>query len=60
MKANQTVREAAKRKNIKLWQIAEYLDISEATMTRLLRKPLSSEREKQVLTAIESLSKEAI
>lgn len=59
MKANQTIREAAKRKNVKHWQIAEYLGISEPTIMRWLRIPLSPEREKAVMEAIETLAKEA-
>lgn len=58
MKANQTIREAAKRKSVKHWQIAEYLGISEPTIMRWLRVPLSPEREKAVMEAIEALAKE--
>ena len=58
MKANQTIREAAKRKGVKHWQIAEYLGISEPTIMRWLRAPLSPEREKAVMEAIEVLAKE--
>lgn len=58
MKANQTVREAAKRKGVKHWQIAAYLGISEPTIMRWLRIPLSPEREKAILEAIEEIEKE--
>lgn len=58
MKANQTIREAAKRKGVKHWRIAEYLGISEPTITRWLRTPLSPEREKAVMEAIKALAKE--
>lgn len=58
MKENQTVREAAKRKGVKHWQIAEHLGISEPTIMRWLRIPLSPEREKAVLEAIEEIAKE--
>ena len=58
MKANQTIREAAKRKGVKHWQIADYLGISEPTIMRWLRIPLSPEREKVIMEAIEALEKE--
>lgn len=58
MKENQTVREAAKQNGVKHWQIAEHLGISEPTIMRWLRIPLSPEREKAVLKAIEEIAKE--
>lgn len=58
MKANNTIREAAKRKGVKHWQIAEHLGISEPTIMRWLRVPLSPEKEKAVMEAIEALAKE--
>lgn len=58
MKANQKIRESANRKGVKHWQIAEYLGISEQTIMRWLRAPLSPEREKNVMDAIDALAKE--
>lgn len=43
---------------VKHWQIAEYLGISEPTIMRWLRTPLSPEREKAVMEAIDALAKE--
>ena len=60
MKENQTVRELAKKKGVKHWQIAGHLGISEATIMRWLRIPLSPERERIILNAIESIAKEGI
>ncbi|MBE6933571.1 MAG: hypothetical protein E7462_00725 [Ruminococcaceae bacterium] len=57
MKANQTIRDAAKRNGVKHWQIAEYLGISEPTIMRWLRIPLSGEKEKAVMEAIEAIAK---
>lgn len=57
MKQNQMVREAAKKNGVKLWQIAAYLGISEPTMTRWMRSPLSPERETQILAAIGEIAK---
>lgn len=58
MKANQTIRDAAKMNGVKHWQIAEYLGISEPTIMRWLRTPLSAEKEKAVMEVIEALAKE--
>lgn len=58
MKANQEVREAARKMGVKHWQIAEHLGISEPTIMRWLRVPLSKEREQAIMTAIEELAKE--
>ena len=48
---NQDIRMALKRKGLCLWQLADQLGISEATMTRKLRKELSND-EKQKLHEI--------
>lgn len=58
MKANQAVREVAKSKGVKHWQIAEHLGISEPTIMRWLRTPLSVEKEKNIMKAIEEIAKE--
>lgn len=58
MKANQTIREKAKGLGVKHWQIAERLGISEPTIMRWLRVPLSPEREKMIVKAIEEIAKE--
>lgn len=58
MKANQEIRAAAKKMGVKHWQIAEYLGISEPTIMRWLRVPLSPEREKAIMAAISELAKE--
>lgn len=56
MKANQTVREEAKKKGVKLWQIAEHLGISEPTMTRWMRTELSAQKENMILNAIDKIA----
>lgn len=52
---NEEIRTQAKNKNIKHWQIADYLGISEATLTRKLRHDLSPEEKERVLKAIEKI-----
>lgn len=60
MKANQKVRDMAKKRNVKHWQIAERLGISEPTIMRWLRVPLSPEREHAILAAIKEIAKEGV
>lgn len=57
MKANQTIRAAAKKNGIKHWRIAMHLGVSEQTFMRWLRIPLTAEREKAILEAIDDLAK---
>lgn len=60
MKANQKVREQAQKMGVKHWQIAERLGISEPTIMRWLRVPLSEEREQAIMAAIKELAKEGV
>ena len=59
MKTNATIRESAKKKGVKHWQIAMYLGVSEPTFVRWLRVPFSPEKEKSVLLAIDEIAKGA-
>ena len=52
---NQEVREAAKAKNIQLWAVAEVLGISEASMTRKMRRELPEEEKQRILSLIDTL-----
>lgn len=58
MKENQAIRKMARMKGVKHWQIAQYLGISEQTIMRWLRVPLSSEREKIIMEVIKKISTE--
>ena len=58
MKANETVRIAARTANVPLWQVAAELGISEPTMTRWLRFPLTPDKEAAMLEAIKKLERE--
>ena len=53
---NETVRRAARIAGVPLWKIALQVGISEATLTRWMRVPLSDEREQRLLTAIFALT----
>ncbi len=59
MRANQNVRDAARIAGIPLWRIAMQAGISEPTLTRWLRVPLSEDRERRIVRAIEELKEEA-
>lgn len=50
--ANDDIRMEAKKLGVKLWQIAEKLNISEPTMTRKLRKELSDEEKAEIRAII--------
>lgn len=58
MKTNAEIREFARENGITLWQIAVKLGVSEATITRWLRVPLSEEREKLLFEAAQRLAAE--
>ena len=56
---NLSLRQRAKSAGIPLWKIASYIGVSEPTITRWLRVPLSCSKEKFILEAISKLEKEA-
>ena len=56
MKENQEVRKAAKNAGVPLWKIAAELGVSEPTIIRWLRFPLTAEKEKRVMEVISALS----
>lgn len=55
---NEAIRKAARIAGVPLWKIAYEVGISEPTITRWLRRPLSPEREAMLLAAISRLSEE--
>lgn len=55
MRENEHIRKAAKEAKVFLWQLADRLGVCELTMTRWLRKPLSKEKEAQIMAAIDDL-----
>lgn len=57
---NTTVRNAMKECHVKQWQVAAELGISENTMVRLLRFPLSEEKEAEILDAVKIISERRI
>lgn len=55
---NNKIRVAARVAGVPFWKIAQKIGISEPTLTRWLRMPLSAEREGIILAAIKGLEKE--
>lgn len=55
---NEDVRTAIKKCGIKHWQLADILNISEATMIRKLRHELASEEKDKILNILENYKKE--
>ncbi len=58
MLANTDIREAAKEKGVRLWEIAERLRISDPTMSRKLRRELSEREKKYFLDIIDDIAAE--
>lgn len=56
---NEKVKKAAKRNHVFYWQIALSLGVAESTLYRWLRTPLTADRETAMLTAIDTIAKEA-
>ena len=50
------LREKAKKNKVTLWQIADELGVSEATITRLFRHDLNEERKAQISEAIKRIA----
>lgn len=51
----QEIRDLIYRSRFKQWQIAEQMGISEITLSRWLRKPLTEEQEARIKKAVEEL-----
>lgn len=57
-KANEPVRTAARVAGVPLWAVANRIGVSEPTLLRWLRIPLSEEKEKDIMGAISELGEE--
>lgn len=52
---NQDIRKLLKEKNIKMWQLADQLGISEPTITRWFRRELPQEKKKHIIKVIKGM-----
>lgn len=58
MTINNEIRDKAKANDIKLWQIAYKLGITDSTFSRKLRKELPDEEKRRIVSIIDELSKQ--
>ena len=56
MMRNTEIRQRAKEKGVKLWQLAEKLGITDSTFSRRLRRELSEEEYARVCALIDGLA----
>lgn len=56
--SNECIRAEAKKNKVCLWEIADRLGVSEATITRKLRRELSDPEREVILSAISGIAKE--
>lgn len=57
-RANKTIRDAAKEKGVRLWEIAYSMGITDATLSRKLRRELPANERENVLAIINRLAVE--
>lgn len=55
---NSEIRMKAKEKNVKLWEIADRIGLTDGNFSRKLRKELSDEEREKVLLVIEQIAAE--
>ena len=53
---NKILREYAKDRSVKLWQIGDKLGMSDANFSRMLRHELSAEKQKKIFAIIDEIS----
>lgn len=56
MKTNVDIRNTAKEKGVKLWEIAEKLEINDGNLSRKLRRELSVAEKAKIMSIIDELS----
>lgn len=54
--SNERIREAAKQKGLKLWQVADRMGMTDGNFSRMLRKELPEERQREILALIDELA----
>lgn len=56
--ANEIIKATAKRKSIRLWEVAESLEMQDSALSRKLRKELPQEEKEKILAIIDRLAQE--
>lgn len=54
---NERLRTALKEMGVYLWEVAECLGVSEATVTRMMRKELPEEEQSRIIALVEKEGK---
>ena len=54
--SNQDLRAIARAKNVRLWEVADRLNISEPTMTRKMRRELPADEKARIISIIDDLA----
>lgn len=55
---NKEIKEYARKKRVKLWQIAERLNMQDSNFSRLLRHELTEDKKEEIRKIIDELSAE--
>lgn len=55
---NEIIRRYAAGKGVKLWQVAEALGIADTSLSRKMRKELSTEEKQKIFRIIDGMAKE--
>lgn len=53
---NMDVKEYAKEKKVKLWQVADVLGITDSKLSRILRYPLDDVMRRNVMAVVDKIS----
>lgn len=59
-RANECIRDTAKRRGVRLWQIAERIPLSDANFSRKLRRELPDEERERILGIIDQIAAEGV
>ena len=57
---NLRIRQAAKEKHVRLWEVAEYLGMNDGNFSRKLRRELPVDETKNILAVIDSIHAQKI
>ena len=58
MLCNTDIRTAAKQNGVRLWEVADRLNVSEPTITRKLRRELPADEKQRIISLIDEIAAE--
>ena len=56
--SNQLIRDYAKISGVKLWEVAERLNIQDTNLSKMLRHQLSEDKENELIAIIDQIARE--